>query len=137
VVIEQGTIGIVPDAFTQEDVESCFKFLLGKSSDITLSDSATLKKKKPVEGGGTTGCFIATAVYGYEAAPEVITLRDFRDNVLLSSKVGRAFVVLYYFFSPPVARLLNANLLLRNIVRKAVVQPIVNLVSSTFYTRQK
>lgn len=41
-------------------------------------------------------CFIATAVYGDKHAPEVETLRQFRDNVLMESAPGRAFVRFYY-----------------------------------------
>ena len=41
-------------------------------------------------------CFIATAVYGSRDAPEVRTLRDFRDNILMQSSTGRVFVDLYY-----------------------------------------
>lgn len=43
-----------------------------------------------------SGCFIATAVYGNENAPEVQTLRDFRDNVLQKSPAGNAVVNFYY-----------------------------------------
>lgn len=79
------------------------------------------------------GCFIATAVYGSEDAPTVLMLRSLRDDVLLSSKLGRVFVNLYYLISPPVARLLSNNSLLQNIARKAVVRPIANLVRSKLY----
>ena len=41
-------------------------------------------------------CFVATAVYGSRDAPQVRTLRDFRDNVLMQSSTGRAFVDFYY-----------------------------------------
>ena len=41
-------------------------------------------------------CFIATAVYGSRDAPQVRTLREFRDNVLMQSQTGRAFVDFYY-----------------------------------------
>lgn len=78
-------------------------------------------------------CFIATAVYGAENAPEVLALRSFRDDILLSSKLGSALVNFYYLISPPVARLLRANSLLRDIVRKAVVCPIANMVCSKLY----
>ena len=44
----------------------------------------------------TPRCFVATIVYGDENAPEVETLRDFRDDVLLESAAGRAFVDFYY-----------------------------------------
>jgi len=83
------------------------------------------------------GCFLATAVYGSEVAPEVITLRDFRDNVLLSSRLGGVLVGLYYLLSPPVARVLSVNPILRNMVRKAFVQPIISLVRSKFHINRK
>jgi len=44
----------------------------------------------------TSKCFIATAVYGDENAPEVETLREIRDNVLMKDKLGKKFVEFYY-----------------------------------------
>jgi hypothetical protein len=41
-------------------------------------------------------CFVATAVYGDRNAPQVEILREFRNNVLMQSAVGRAFVDFYY-----------------------------------------
>ena len=39
-------------------------------------------------------------VYGSYDAPEVLKLRNFRDNVLLNSKFGNLFVKTYYKYSP-------------------------------------
>lgn len=41
-------------------------------------------------------CFVATVVYGNIDAPQVRTLREFRDDVLMQSLIGRAFVDFYY-----------------------------------------
>ena len=41
-------------------------------------------------------CFIATVVYGNENATEVQVLRNFRDNELNQSLLGRKFVRAYY-----------------------------------------
>ena len=41
-------------------------------------------------------CFVATAVYGDIDAPEVQVLREFRDNVLMESDLGRKVVDFYY-----------------------------------------
>ncbi len=57
--------------------------------------------------GGGGGCFIATATYGSFLAPEVTTLRNFRDRILLKSSVGKMFVRLYYKYSPDLAKAIN------------------------------
>lgn len=41
-------------------------------------------------------CFIATAVYGDVHAPEVETLRRFRDGVLMQTDLGRTLCRAYY-----------------------------------------
>ena len=54
-------------------------------------------------GGSGGGCFIATAAYGSYLDPHVMVLREFRDKVLLKTKLGQKFVKFYYKHSPPVA----------------------------------
>ena len=39
-----------------------------------------------------SGCFIATAVFGSASSPEVLSLREFRDQYLITNSAGRAFV---------------------------------------------
>lgn len=63
-------------------------------------------------------CFIATAVYGDNNAPEVIALRHFRDETLATTAFGKAFIAAYYRLSPPIAVFLKHHELLSNIVRK-------------------
>lgn len=50
--------------------------------------------------GSNSGCFIATMAYGSYSAPEVITFRAFRDQVLVNYKIGRKFIHWYYSYSP-------------------------------------
>ena len=56
------------------------------------------------EGGG---CLIATAAYGSELAPQVQLLREIRDNQLMNTESGSAFMSsfneAYYSFSPYIA----------------------------------
>jgi hypothetical protein len=78
----------------------------------------------------TGGCFIATACYGTDTAPDVLTLRTFRDSVLLSSKTGRAFVKIYYLLSPPIAKIIASHNLLRSLVRQFFIQPIASFCRS-------
>jgi len=62
-------------------------------------------------------CFIATAAYDSPLHPHVRILRDFRDKYLLSSKIGRTLVNLYYKYSPLAAQLVAKNKALRIAVR--------------------
>jgi hypothetical protein len=60
-------------------------------------------------GADCGSCFIATAVYGSYDAPQVITLRYFRDKKLMPHRVGRLFVATYYQLSPPLAKGLKTS----------------------------
>lgn len=78
-------------------------------------------------GGGGGGCFIATAAFGTPLAREVQYLRKFRDRYLLTNRAGRAFVTLYYRYSPPIADFLRSHDLLRSVVRYLLI-PVVEAV---------
>ena len=53
------------------------------------------------------GCLIATAAFGSELAPQVQFLREIRDNTVLQTESGSAFMTgfnqFYYSFSPAIA----------------------------------
>jgi len=77
----------------------------------------------PSEGGL---CFIATAAYGSPSHFYVKVLRDFRDEYLVSSKLGRRFVKLYYKYSPRVVGFIEKHSVLKVIVRVHLL-PLVAL----------
>jgi hypothetical protein len=66
-------------------------------------------KKTFFKAQSTKSCFIATAVYGNYNAPEVIILRQFRDNYLVKKLVTSMLVSLYYRFSPPMANYVSKH----------------------------
>ncbi len=53
------------------------------------------------------GCYVATAAHGDFEAPEVRTLRRYRDERLMVRPAGRAFSRFYYRFGPYPAEVLH------------------------------
>ncbi|MCK4822109.1 SBBP repeat-containing protein [bacterium] len=72
------------------------------------------------------GCFIATAAFGSPVEPQVKVLREFRDRFLLTNTVGKAFVRLYYAWSPSIADFIASNDELRAVVRLSLL-PLVGM----------
>ena len=77
------------------------------------------------------GCLIATATYGTELAPQVQMLREIRDDSVLGTQSGAAFMSafnsFYYSFSPAVADLERQNPMFREIVKVAITPMISTL----------
>jgi hypothetical protein len=98
------------------------------SSSSAQNQSDSTKKKLKI---GPFSCFIATAAYGSETAKELDTLRAFRDKVLLKSEPGKWFVDTYYIVSPPLAEYIAEHEEVRTFVRNVMLDPVVNLLTST------
>ena len=77
------------------------------------------------------GCLIATATYGSEMATEVQQLRELRDNQLLQTESGTAFMGIfndiYYSFSPIIADYERENPLFKEAVKIAITPMISSL----------
>lgn len=71
-------------------------------------------------------CFIATAAYGSPFEKNVVLLREFRDQFLLTNIYGRWFVKTYYKLSPPAAQFIAERPYLRAVTR-IVLLPFVGV----------
>jgi hypothetical protein len=74
-----------------------------------------------IDTGDSGGCFIATAAYGSYLNPHVKILREFRDEFLTPSSLGRKFVYLYYQYGPSIAKPIREFDLLRSLTRQALL----------------
>jgi peptidyl-prolyl cis-trans isomerase B (cyclophilin B) len=98
----------------------------------TLDSFEILSKNKSndtsTEGGG---CLIATATFGSELAPQVQQLREIRDNTILSTESGTAFMSgfnqFYYSFSPIIADLERENPIFKEAVKISIAPMLSSL----------
>jgi 2'-5' RNA ligase len=77
------------------------------------------------------GCLIATATYGSEMSQQVQQLRELRDNQLLNTESGTAFMGMfndvYYSFSPTIADYERENPYFKEAVKLAITPMISSL----------
>jgi len=86
------------------------------------------------KGGKASGfCFVATAAFGSYDSAWVKVLRDFRDEWLLTTPEGRAFVDWYYAHGPGAAKFLVEHPGARAAVRLALI-PVVAVAAIFVYT---
>jgi len=99
-----------------------FEILSESSNIIKLNQESSSEQ----EGGG---CLIATATYGSEMSQQVQQLRELRDNQLLQTESGTAFMStfndIYYSFSPIIADYERENPYFKEAV-KLVITPMIN-----------
>jgi len=86
----------------------------------------------PIENSSSGGgCLIATATYGSEMSSEVQQLRELRDNQLLNTEAGSAFMItfnnVYYSFSPAIADMEREHPMFKEIVKIAITPMISSL----------
>ena len=100
------------------------------SFDIVVGEVSAQPINPYEEEGG--GCLIATATYGSEFAPQVQQLREIRDNQLMNTESGSAFMTtfndIYYSFSPTIADMERENPVFKEIV-KAGLTPMLSTLA--------
>ena len=77
------------------------------------------------------GCLIATATFSSELAPQVQQLRELRDNTILTTKSGNAFMTefnqFYYSFSPAIADLERENPIFKEAIKITLTPLLASL----------
>lgn len=106
--------------YTTEGVKRASVVMGEGGEEITFNCEAKVAKVPE----NASGCFIATAAFGTDMESEVMVLRKFRDEKLLTNKWGEKFVDFYYEVSPPIAEFIRDKDRLRGAVRIAL-EPLV------------
>lgn len=98
------------------------------SFSIPIADAQLSGNGVKVDGGG---CLIASATFGSELSPQVQQLRELRDNVVLNTESGKAFMTgfneFYYSFSPAIADYERENSFFRDTVKIALTPLLTSL----------
>ena len=134
----------VEDVREQAKVE----FIIGKNTTVILEEAEKVLSQaeqqmakaegafSAVQEGDTGGCLIATAAFDSELALQIQSLRETRDNVVMQTQSGKAFMTtfnqFYYLFSPTIADLERENLVFKSVV-KATIFPLITSLSILNY----
>jgi len=105
-------LNIVPES---QSMNAVLNVIRKAQRSETSTEMDTSQEKK--------GCFIATAVCGSPYAPPVILLRDFRDNILQKTLLGKIFIWIYYHLSPFFANAISKSEFLKKFARILIVKP--------------
>jgi len=120
------------------------RYIFGQESSVSKNDLAFSIGSysendigiKEVEGGDGGGCLIATAAFGSELSPQVQFLREIRDNTILQTESGSAFMTgfnqFYYSFSPAVADYERENPTFKEAV-KLTLTPLLTSLTLLHY----
>ena len=122
------------------------RYIFGQESSVSKNDLAFsigsysendigIKEVEYVGGDGG-GCLIATAAFGSELSPQVQFLREIRDNTVLQTESGSAFMAgfnqFYYSFSPAVADYERENPTFKEAV-KLTLTPLLTSLTLLHY----
>lgn len=103
------------------------------SFDITVGDAFAqpTQPDNKVNGDENGGCLIATATFDSELAPQVQQLREIRDNTILKTNSGMAFMTsfnqFYYSFSPTVADFEREQPIFKEVMKIALTPMLSSL----------
>jgi len=134
-----GKIKTVQNQAKISEYKNLVNFLMGKISSwrkreiqyldywsppIPTSSSSTSTHRPTTSSSSSSsgGCYIATMAYGSYEHPQVMILRQFRDDILYKYIFGRWFIKFYYHYSPKLVKLLKNKQFVNKSIRSMLNQ---------------
>jgi len=124
------------ETMMEEETEVMEEETMMEEETEVMEEETMMEEETEVmeEDGG--GCLIATATFGSEMAPQVQQLRELRDNTILSTESGTAFMTgfnqFYYSFSPAIADLEREQPIFKEVM-KLTLTPMLSSLSLLNY----
>jgi len=118
---------------TKSSVDRKDMYLIIDNNDGTepIIHNDVIVESKQTESNESGGCLIATATFGSEIAPQVQLLREIRDNTVLKTESGTAFMTsfnqFYYSFSPTIADYERVNPVFKEAVKLTLTPLLTSL----------
>jgi len=106
------------DYYLQEKIK--YKYTI-EARGVEITDNIHEMSHR-VESQSKGSCYIATMAYGDYDNPQVMILRQFRDEVLDKSTFGKWFIKTYYHHSPRLVEILKNQRTVNFIIRKTLNQ---------------
>ena len=133
-VVVEKLIYVDDDVWVIESNTDADRFSEYENKIYATLNSFRYPASPPIENSSDQGggCLIATATYGSEMATEVQQLRELRDNQLLQTESGSAFMStfndVYYSFSPIIADYERENPYFKEAVKLSIT-PMISLLA--------
>lgn len=104
----------------------CVQLGVSTSTYSTPSTSSTTNRSTSSSSTSSSsssgGCYIATMAYGSYEHPQVLVLRQYRDEVLDKTQFGKWFIRTYYHYSPMLVEKLKGHKKINLLIRKSLNQ---------------
>ena len=113
----------IPDSVRLKEMQN----LLRMTGMYNEDEIKQIIKQNPRLHSEKSGCFIATAVFDSVNAKEVMILRQWRDEIILKTKFGEIIVKNYYQYSPPIAKIIGRNRVLKS-TTKAIIKCFIKII---------
>jgi len=101
-----------------------FVFLGG---ELRIIQNVLIKLYTPISKPKNSNCYIATYLYG-TSSNEVVFLKNWRDNSLQNTVIGKKLIALYYIVSPILIKYLG-KFKIFNVISHAFVQIILKVLN--------
>jgi len=101
--------------------DPAIKTVVREVNDIVETLHSQFQKK--------SGCYIATVVYNDPYCVEVLTFKNYRDNVLYKIYFGQILMSLYYYFSPKISELLVKRKNINRIIKIFFLNPFYKKIA--------
>ncbi len=146
--LEKGVETIMDDQYVPKVYSFIYCSLLSSNNPDNIKIAKELKSKvslvesiiakyEPKGSEKSSGCYVATCIYGSYDCPPVWTLRRFRDDILSQNILGKLFIKFYYATSPTAVKIFGNQVWFHNLFKahldKLVKKLQENGISDTPY----